>query len=90
MTFGHTPTIMCKDRDKASFALKLKLDMRTSAGKEAFKEKKLKKGTAVVIKGARRSGVRDGKQGFADVGIEEVLVRPFLSSFLLSYDGISG
>ncbi len=33
-----------------------------------------KKGFAVVVPGARRSGVKDGKQGFVEAGVEVVKV----------------
>ena len=74
MTFSHTPTIICKDRTNASFALKLDLDVRTEEGQKAFSGMKLKKGTAIVVKDAKRNGVREGKQGFIQVGVDGLKV----------------
>lgn len=78
MTFSHTPTIICKDRTNASFALKLDLDVRTEAGKKAFSEMKLKKGTTIVVRDAKRNGVREGKQGYVQVGVDGLEVRSIL------------
>jgi len=62
MTLSITPTYICKDRNKAEFAIKFvplrgdKLDTTL-----------LKKGHTIVVKNARRSGVKDGKQGYIEV-----------------------
>lgn len=62
MTLSTTPTYICKDRNKAEFAIKFvprqgdKLDTTL-----------LKKGHTIVVKNARRSGVKDGKQGYIEV-----------------------
>lgn len=74
MTFTHTPTLMCKDRTGTSFALKLKLDLRTQEGKELFKALKMKKGSTVVVHEPLRSGVVGGKQGFIECEANEIEV----------------
>ncbi len=33
-----------------------------------------KKGFAIVVPGARRSGMKEGKQGFVEIGVESVKV----------------
>jgi len=84
MTFSHTPTIICKDPTNASFALKLDLDVRTEAGKKAFSEMKLKKGTTIVVRDAKRNGVREGKQGYIQVGVDGLEVIPVSLERLLA------
>jgi hypothetical protein len=72
----RTPTFICRDRDGISFAVTIKLP----PGDESFDVKPFKKGLVVVVRGARRSGVREenaevgqkAKQGFVEVGREVV------------------
>ena len=72
MTFSDTPTFICKDRENVSFALKLHV---TGSNSDVSQ---LKKGVTVVVKGAERSGVVDGKQGYVGALAEEVQVCIFL------------
>lgn len=74
MTFSYTPTIICKDRDGVSFALKLKLDLRTEKGKEGYGGKKLKKGCVVsflVFLFQGRVKVRVGDLGERNANAQE-------------------
>ena len=68
MTFSDTPTFICKDRENVAFALKLHV---TGSSSDVSR---LKKGVTVVVKGAERSGVADGKQGFVGALVDEVQV----------------
>lgn len=69
MTFSDTPTFICKDREAASFALKL------TRVPGSFDVKSLKTGWSVVVAGASRSGVVKEKQGFVEVAADEIKVR---------------
>ncbi|KAH8597702.1 hypothetical protein B0O99DRAFT_64928 [Bisporella sp. PMI_857] len=71
MTFSDTATFICKDRTDTSFALKIHIP-----GPSSFDVKKLKKGMAVVVKGAERDGVKDGKQGFVGALADDINIIP--------------
>lgn len=71
MTFSDTPTFICKDREAASFALKI------THVPSNFDAKRLKTGWSVVVAGASKSGVVKDKQGFVEVPAEELHVRLF-------------
>ena len=75
MTFSDTPTFICKDRENVTFALKL----HATGGNSDIS--RLKKGVTVVVKGAERSGVVDGKQGFVGALVEEIQVCIFCLLF---------
>lgn len=72
MTFSDTPTFICKDREAASFALKL------VHVPSVFDIKSLKIGWSVVVPGARRSGVVKEKQGYVEVAAKDIHVRLYL------------
>jgi len=62
MTLSTTPTYICKDRNKAEFAIKFVPRMG-----DILDTTLLKKGHTIVVKNAGRSGVKDGKQGYIEV-----------------------
>jgi hypothetical protein len=74
MTLGANPTFICKDRSGVSFAVTIQLP-EEEEGKFPH-VKGFKKGYTIVIKEARRFGVKDGKQGSVRVGVEDVEVCP--------------
>jgi hypothetical protein len=72
MTLGANPTFICKDRSGTSFAVSIQL---SGKGEGKFPHMKgFKKGYTIVVRGARRFGVKDGKQGSVRVGVEGVEV----------------
>jgi len=78
MTFTNIPTFICKDREDVTFALKFHVPRDGKDLGLEVKEviKKLKKGVSVVVPGASRGGVKDGKQGFIEVRPEEIMTIP--------------
>ena len=73
MTLGANPTFVCRDRSGISFAVTIQLSEK--GGEEGkFDVKGFKKGYTIVVKGARKFGVRDGKQGSVKTGRDEVEV----------------
>lgn len=59
-----------------AFALTLRVpvEVRTEERGGGYDVKGFKKGFTVVVRGARRSGVKEGKAGFVEVGTEGVKV----------------
>jgi hypothetical protein len=72
MTLGANPTFICKDRSGVSFAVTIQLPEKEE-GKFPH-VKGFKKGYTIVVKDAKRFGVKDGKQGSVRVGVESVEV----------------
>jgi hypothetical protein len=72
MTLGANPTFICKDRSGVFFAVTIQL-LDKEEGKFPH-VKGFKKGYTIVVKGARRFGIKDGKQGSVRVGVEDVEV----------------
>jgi hypothetical protein len=72
MTLGANPTFICKDRSGISFAVRILLPEKKE-GKFPH-VKGFKKGYTIVVKDARRFGVKDGKQGSVRMGMESVEV----------------
>jgi hypothetical protein len=70
MTLGANPTFICKDRSSVSFAVTIQLPEKEEGKFPHLKG--FKKGYTIVVKGARRFGVKDGKQGSVRVGVEGV------------------
>jgi hypothetical protein len=90
MTLGANPTFICKDRSGVSYAVTIQLPE-----KEEGKFPHLtgfKKGYTIVVKDARRFGVKDGKQGSVRVGMEgvEVCYSSLLYKWIVSMIGHSG
>ena len=76
MTLSTNPTFVCKDQSNSSFALTIKLVDHGSAAPK-FEVKGFKKGYTILIRGAKRYGVREGKQGFVNAVMEDVKVSFF-------------
>ena len=77
MTLSTNPTYVCKDKSGASFAVSIKLaDVGSAVPK--FEVKGFKKGYTIVVRGAKRYGVREGKQGFVNAVAEDIMVSSFL------------
>jgi hypothetical protein len=75
MTLSSTPTFICKDITSSSFAVKILINTKISD----FRYKRFKKGFTIAIRGAKKKGSEEGKQGFVEVGEGDVLVStPFL------------
>jgi hypothetical protein len=77
MTLSTSPTFICKDPSGSPFALTLRIPAAlVKAGVQGggYDVSGFKKGFAVVVPGARRSGVSEGKQGFVEVPVGEVKV----------------
>jgi hypothetical protein len=72
MTLGANPTFICKDRSGVSFAVTIQLPEKEEGKFPHLKG--FKKGYTIIVKGARRFGVKDGKQGSVRVGVEGVEV----------------
>ncbi len=69
MTISTSPTFILKDRSSTSFALTLKVpkeQVQEGVQGGGFDVKGFKKGFTVVVPGARRSGVKEGKAGFVE------------------------
>lgn len=62
MTLSTTPTYICKDRDQREFAIKF-----VPGGGAKLDTKVMRKEHTIVVKNAKRSGVKDGKQGFVQI-----------------------
>jgi len=78
MTLSTSPTFILKDRSSTSFALTLKLpknEIQEGVRGGGYDVKGFKKGFTVVVKGARRSGVKEGKAGFVQVDVDRGLVK---------------
>jgi hypothetical protein len=77
MTLSTSPTFILKDRVNVSFALTIKLppplvDEQKYMGK--FDASSFKKGFTAVIRNPKRKGVKEGKVGFVECGVEDVSV----------------
>lgn len=83
MTLSTSPTFVLKDRINVGFALTIKLppplvDEKKYMGK--FDASLFKKGFTAVVRNPVRKGVREGKLGFVETSVEDVVVRiPLLS-----------
>ncbi len=78
MTVSTSPTFICKDPSDTPFALTLRLpasSIKEGVRGGGYDVKGFKKGFSVVVPGARRSGVKDGKQGFVEIPVQSVKVR---------------
>ncbi|KAG4442053.1 hypothetical protein IFR05_002447 [Cadophora sp. M221] len=67
MTVSASPTFILKDRDNVSFALTLRIppeEIKENLPGGGLDVSGFKKGFTVVVEGARRSGVKEGKAGF--------------------------
>jgi hypothetical protein len=73
MTLSTNPTYVCKDKSGSSFAVTLK-PADDGTGVPSFEVKGFKKGHTIVIRRAKRYGVKEGKQGFINAGMEDVKV----------------
>jgi hypothetical protein len=69
MTLGTNPTFVCKDRDNSPFAVTIKL-----GSGENFDAKACRKGYMMAIRGARKFGVKEGKQGFVETSVGMITV----------------
>jgi hypothetical protein len=77
MTISTSPTFICKDPSDSPFALTLRIpaaSVKEGVRGGGYDVRAFKKGFAVVVPEARRSGVKDGKQGFVEVGVGDVKV----------------
>jgi hypothetical protein len=77
MTLSTSPTFICKDPSGSPFALTLRIPAAlVKAGVQGggYDVSGFKKGFAVVVPAARRSGVSEGKQGFVEIPVGEVKV----------------
>jgi hypothetical protein len=70
MTLSSTPTFICKDITSSSFAVKILINTEISD----FRYKRFKKGFTIAIRGAKKKGSEEGKQGFVEVEEGDVLV----------------
>jgi hypothetical protein len=77
MTLSTSPTFICKDPSGSPFALTLRIPaalVKAGVRGGGYDVSGFKKGFAVVVSGARRSGVGEGKQGFVEIPVGEVKV----------------
>ncbi|KAL5317506.1 hypothetical protein ACEPPN_014601 [Leptodophora sp. 'Broadleaf-Isolate-01'] len=82
MTVSASPTFILKDRDNVSFALTLRIppdEIKENLPGGGLDVRGFKKGFTVVVEGARRSGVKEGKAGFVVAPSGSVKVFPLPS-----------
>jgi hypothetical protein len=81
MTLSTSPTFICKDVSSTPFALTLRIpaaSITEGVRGGGYDVRGFKKGFTVVVPGATRSGVKEGKQGFVEVAVGSVKVRGIL------------
>jgi hypothetical protein len=77
MTLSTSPTFICKDPSNTPFALTLRIPaalVKQGVQGGGYDVSAFKKGFTVVVPGARRSGVSEGKQGFVEIPVGQVKV----------------
>lgn len=77
MTVSTSPTFICKDVSSTPFALTLGIPADSVAEGVrggGYDVRGFKKGFTVAVPGPRRSGVKEGKQGFVEVAVDAVKV----------------
>ncbi|OWO99108.1 hypothetical protein B2J93_1906 [Marssonina coronariae] len=87
MTVSTSPTFILRDRSSTSFALTLKVpkdQVQEGVPGGGYDVSGFKKGFTVVVPGARRSGVKDGKAGFVQTPSGSVQVIPAAVEKLLA------